>query len=373
MSTTVSVVIPCFRYGHFVEACVDSVLAQESAALHVDVLVIDDASPDDSWDVVRRLPARSPRVSVERHATNRGLVPTVNEGLARATGEYVVVLSADDLLTPGALHRATSALAQHPDASFAYGPVQHLTPRGTIASRAGRPAARRVPGTGFLRSCASTGGNPIWSPEVVARTTAQREVGDYNPRLRHTSDLEMWLRLASVGAVVRLTGPPQAVYRHHGANMSRGQDVGDLANLRSLLDAFQSWYDVAGRRLPEGAELLRRAEHRLARQALRAAGRALDRRDVEQVGPLLHLALTTDPTARRSVGHALVGLKRRSGPWRPPLVLLPPYRRVRDAVRQARRLPPLTARPRRPLEDDGGGDDRGAGPARASTRAGQVD
>ncbi len=105
--------------------------------------------------------------------------------------------------------------------------------------------------------------------------------------------------------------------------MSRGEDVGDLANRRSLLDAFQSWHSAAGHRLPEGDALLQLAEQQIARKALKTASRALDRRDVKQVQPLVELALRIDPTVRRSLRYALVALQRRRGPWRPPLVLLP--------------------------------------------------
>src|SRR4029079_17735868 len=97
----VSVVIPCYRYGHFLPECVRSVLDQDG--VDVDVTVIDDASPDDSAEAGRRLAAEDARVRTIVHATNQGHILTYNEGLAAAGGEYVVLLSADDLLAPGAL------------------------------------------------------------------------------------------------------------------------------------------------------------------------------------------------------------------------------------------------------------------------------
>ena len=67
---TVSVVIPCYRYGRFLPGCVRSVLGQE----HVDVrvLIIDDASPDDSAQVAARLAAEDERVEFRRHRVNAG-------------------------------------------------------------------------------------------------------------------------------------------------------------------------------------------------------------------------------------------------------------------------------------------------------------
>ncbi len=87
---SVSVIVPCFNYGHFLEGCVQSVLAQ--AGVDVRVLVIDDLSTDDSAEVARRLAAREDRVELREHRENLGLIATANEGLEWAQGEYVVLL-----------------------------------------------------------------------------------------------------------------------------------------------------------------------------------------------------------------------------------------------------------------------------------------
>ncbi len=117
--STVSVVIPCYGYGHLLPRCVESALSQPD--VDVDVLIIDDCSVDDSFEVARRLAAADPRITAIRHPENRGHIATYNEGLACATGDYTVLLSADDLLTPGSLARAASVLDDNPDVGFVYG------------------------------------------------------------------------------------------------------------------------------------------------------------------------------------------------------------------------------------------------------------
>src|SRR5579859_8195239 len=108
--SSVSVVIPCYKYGHYLEECVASVL-DDQEGVDVRVLVIDDASPDDSAEVARKIAAREPRVEVLVHTVNRGNVATFNEGLFEwADGDYSLLLSADDRLTPGALRRASDLL-----------------------------------------------------------------------------------------------------------------------------------------------------------------------------------------------------------------------------------------------------------------------
>ena len=96
---SVSVVIPCYNYGHLLDDAVTSVL-DDQEGIDVRVLIIDDASHDDSADVARKIADRDPRVEVIVHTANRGHIATYNEGLLEwADGDYSVLMSADDRLT----------------------------------------------------------------------------------------------------------------------------------------------------------------------------------------------------------------------------------------------------------------------------------
>src|SRR5438067_328538 len=99
----VDVIVPCYNYGHLLEDCIRSVLSQQD--VDVRILLMDDASTDETESIGRRL-AADRRVEYRRHRVNRGHIATYNEALACLTGDYCLILSADDLLTPGALMRA---------------------------------------------------------------------------------------------------------------------------------------------------------------------------------------------------------------------------------------------------------------------------
>ena len=170
MTASVSVVIPCYNYGHFLGAAVGSAL-DDQPGMEVRVLVIDDASTDGSAEVARAIAARDPRVQVLAHATNRGHIATYNEGLLDwADGDYSVLLSADDRLAPGALRRATALLDAHPEAGFAYGhPVRF---REGTPPRAAKTTVRGWsvwPGRWWLERRCRTCISCISSPEVVVR------------------------------------------------------------------------------------------------------------------------------------------------------------------------------------------------------------
>ena len=130
---SVSVVIPCYKYGRFLPGCVRSVLDQEG--VDVRVLIIDDASPDDSAQVALDLAADDERVEARVHEVNKGHIATYNEGLLEwADGDYSVLISADDL------HDARLAGPRDRRHGGQPGHRVRLRPRGVVA---GRPAAAR--------------------------------------------------------------------------------------------------------------------------------------------------------------------------------------------------------------------------------------
>jgi glycosyltransferase involved in cell wall biosynthesis len=273
--TSVSVVIPCYNYGHFLEDAVTSVL-DDQESVNVRVLIIDDASPDGSAEVARGIAARDSRVEVAVHATNKGHIATYNEGLLEwADGDYSVLMSADDRLTPGALRRATDFLDAHPGVGFVYG--NPLWFRGDTPLPTARTRVRGWsvwPGQLWLERRFRQLQSGISSPEVVVRTSLQKRVGGYDARLPHLGDTEMWIRLAANADVGYLRGADQAYYRRHEQNMSSA--YGPLLSLRQYRLAFETVLDRCSERLSDAARLSDLVHRKLAWEALVAAARTYD-------------------------------------------------------------------------------------------------
>lgn len=309
---SVSVVVPCYGYGRYLRDCVASLLSQTGVDL--EVLVIDDASPDGTPQVARELAESDARVKYVRHAHNRGHLATYNHGLSLASGEFIALVSADDILTPGSLARASSALRQNPSASFAYGPVvgiDHDEPGLTAHHLAESEApfgSVLISGLQWANAVCSKGMNDLSSPEVLVRGTAQRQVDGYRDDLPHAGDLEMWLRLATVGDVVELQGPVQAVHRWHKRNMSQGYSskVDDLRQLELAFAVFESRAQLTW---PERTPMLDGIRQRLARRSLRQAVRHIEPGmtvEGKQTGiGFLTFAGELDPSIRRSVLYRL--------------------------------------------------------------------
>lgn len=329
---TVSVVVPCYRYGHFLPQCVTSVTSQ--VGVDVQVLIIDDASGDGSADVAMALAAQDDRVHVVVHAQNQGHLATYDEGFAWADGAFTVLLSADDLLVPGCLARATALMEQHPEVGFVYGRsvyfVDQLPP---LRTGPGRPHV--WDGHDWARKRFRQGCNVISSPEVVVRTALLREVGGFRAGLTHAGDLELWLRLAAHADVGYVRGADQALYRKHQTSMSRSTHGTHLADLRQRLGAFDALRDGQVP-LPDLDRLHAAASRALAREALWRASRAYDRgrTSVVPVDELVAFAQQADPGATRLKEWHGLQLRRRLGPglapWLQPLLLTAVSHRLRS-------------------------------------------
>ena len=120
----VSVVIPCYEQAHFLPDAIESALAQTRPK--VEVIVVDDGSPDTTAEVV----ARYPGVRCVRQE-NRGVAEARNAGFRASGGEYVLFLDADDRLTPNAVEAHLLCFAEHPEAGFVVGEIDQTADDGS--------------------------------------------------------------------------------------------------------------------------------------------------------------------------------------------------------------------------------------------------
>ncbi|GAA1807042.1 hypothetical protein GCM10009682_31260 [Luedemannella flava] len=292
---TVSVVVPCYNYGHYLRGCVGTILDQHDVDL--DVLIIDDASPDGSVAVAHELAAADPRVRVIAHEVNKRHIATYNEGLAAAKGDYVVLLSADDLLAPGALGRATALMERNPDVGLVYG----YSPLFDDVPPTARTSVRSWSvwsGPHWLDLVSRRGRNPVATPEVVMRTHLVQQLGGYDARLPHSADFFMWLQAAAHGSIGRVNGADQAFYRVHGANMHRSEAfAGALKDISERERAFALFFDEDGAHVAGREAMLAAARLAMAEELLRHAADA-GRGDAEAARPLVDLALRMSPHVR---------------------------------------------------------------------------
>ncbi len=200
----VSVIIPCYNYGRYIESAIDSVLRQTFQNL--EIIVVDDGSNDPKTIALFQKLAK-PKTRVLRQA-NRGLPGARNAGIRHAKGKYVCCLDADDTLEPTYLEKAISLLESTPGAALAYSWVQLFGDEQTIW--------RTEPFD--LEKLLSY--NHISVAAVFSRA-AWKQVGGYCEEMRQGyEDWEFWINLGTRGLHGNLI--PEALFNHrrHGRTMT---------------------------------------------------------------------------------------------------------------------------------------------------------
>jgi len=115
---TLSVVVPNYNHARYLEGALRAHVEQTRPPL--EVIVVDDASTDESCSVVERAAARHPSVRLVRHARNLGVNAAMNRGLREARGDYVCFSAADDLVTPQFAARSLEVAAAYPAAGLCF-------------------------------------------------------------------------------------------------------------------------------------------------------------------------------------------------------------------------------------------------------------
>jgi glycosyltransferase involved in cell wall biosynthesis len=298
---SIDVAVPCYQYGRFLRDSVGSILSQAVGNLRV--LIIDNASTDNSLEVANQLASEDPRVGVCAHRTNLGHHASYNEAIEWASADYFTLLDADDLLAPGCLARAITIMEQHPNVVFVYGQEQAasfaareqppfdpsnleaswtILDSRTILEELCHVVDRIVPGL-----------NP--GTTIVRRTNVQKKIGYYRKEIAHADDLEMWLRLASAGDVAR-TSAIHGIRRLHGSQVSEAYREIPLYLFTQRHEAFASFFQHEGRSMPNAKSLNRLVRTKLAKEALWSGLWLVKHGNEEEGAKLVEFALRLAPT-----------------------------------------------------------------------------
>lgn len=204
----ISVVVPCHNYGPYLPEALQSVLTQSRAA--DELVVIDDGSSDETAAVIQAFVSSHPSTIVLSRSPARGVVDTFNAGVLASSGQLVVILSADDRMSPNYLESLEMALAD-PRSSFAYASLHYFGTRsGTWIAPRFDP--RRLSKSNFVNGSA------------MFRRDLFNAVGGFDKHFESIGmeDWAFWLGALDVGAVG--VGVPECwleYRRHNGASRNR--------------------------------------------------------------------------------------------------------------------------------------------------------
>ncbi|MHB8124394.1 MAG: glycosyltransferase [Desulfitobacteriaceae bacterium] len=211
----VSVVIPTYNHSRYIRESVGSALGQTYPNL--EVLVVDDGSTDKTKDVLVNN-AYIPQINYI-YKTNGGTSSALNAGIARATGEYISWLSADDVFRPEKIARQVAKMESEPGLGFSYSSFAVIDASGKIQYEIHSPyyGNKKEMVIRLSEGCFINGST------VIMRKAALEKVGGFDESLPQAHDYDLWLRLIRAFPF----GFQDEIllnYRWHGENMSQQPD-----------------------------------------------------------------------------------------------------------------------------------------------------
>jgi glycosyltransferase involved in cell wall biosynthesis len=210
----VSVIVAVYNGERFLGATLESIFAQDYTP--IEVIVVDDGSKDGSADIARSFEG----VNLLRQS-NAGPAAARNAGLDTASGEFVAVVDADDVVPPDKLSVQISYLLDHPHVSCVLGRQEWIDPPTWLQRDA---------------IYGELGGIP--SSSAVLRADTLRQLDGYDPTFRTGEDMDLLIRMRERGLEIIVLPNVVQRRRFHGDNLSvvPGPPQQRLRSLKAKLD-----------------------------------------------------------------------------------------------------------------------------------------
>jgi GT2 family glycosyltransferase len=209
----ISVVLPVHNGAAYIVDAVSSILAQTYRDF--ELIVVDDGSADGTRDLLIALAASDPRLLVLPEP-RRGLVGSLNHGIAIARGSLIARMDADDVALPTRFAAQVDYLDANPDCVVVGTSILKVNAAGQPTKKSA--SAWQRPTFDPRAFPPQIGGVP--HPTAMIRATALAEVGGYRPYFYNAEDRDLWARLWTVGRIHQL--PDVALrYRVHAGSVTR--------------------------------------------------------------------------------------------------------------------------------------------------------
>lgn len=231
----VTVIIPCYNYGHFLPASLESVLQQTYA--HWECIVVDDGSTDDTKEVVAAFAAKDKRFKYI-YQSNKGMSAARNAGIKAASGEFLQFLDSDDLIERRKLEVQAAFLKEHPEVDVVYGDARFFPsdePQKLFYSIDGKNTRPRNKVSGGRDSLLKY--MLVDNIFVISAPLLRQEVpgrcGWFDEGLRALEDWDFWLRCLECGVQFRFleAGETFTLIRYHRQSVSKDRTAMLRANV----------------------------------------------------------------------------------------------------------------------------------------------
>jgi len=201
----VSIITPSFNQARYIEATIQSVLAQDYP--RIEYIIVDGGSTDGTVDIIKKyshhlesdsLLSESQKQSsgIHKHSIawwvseqDKGQTDAINKGFARTNGEILAWINSDDTYEPGAVSAAVKYLQEHPDVGLVYGDCNFINEEGRVIGKfASAQTSYHLLRQGYVH---------IPQQTMFLRADLWKQVGPLDPSFYFAMDYDLWTRISA--------------------------------------------------------------------------------------------------------------------------------------------------------------------------------
>jgi len=236
-----SIVIPAFNVECYLGLCLDSVI---SSVAHCGlrttpkVIVVDDGSTDGTFEIARNFANKQARITVIRHEENRGVSTARNTGIDQASGDWILMLDADNLLAPDALITIPESIKNAPDVDVLVLAMDLVDEEGRTLGKFYGDRIQSDPGQQLRENpYRLLSDNFIDNFSVIRRKIALDQ--RYDETLSQLEDWDFWIRaMFSYGAKFIFIPTVCGSYRLRSQSLTRSFSVANVEYLDTLIQIY---------------------------------------------------------------------------------------------------------------------------------------
>lgn len=230
----ISIITVTHNREAFIREAIDSILAQTFKDW--ELLVIDDASTDNTENIVNEYILKDPRIKYFKNEKNLGIARTRNKGLELALGEYIAPLDSDDKwLDNSKLQKQVEFLDINQDYALLGGGIIHIDANSNNTKKVLFPVYDSVIRNIILQF------NPFVQSTLLFRKKVALDLGGYSTSYMICDDYDLWLK---IGLKYKFTNIPQVLagYRIHGTNITHTKRLTTAREILEIVKLYAPYY-----------------------------------------------------------------------------------------------------------------------------------
>ena len=230
----ISIIITTYNRGNFICEAIHSALSQSFSDW--EMIIIDDASEDDTEEIVKKYLEKDSRIKYIKNDKNIGKAKTYNKALSIAISQYIAPLDSDDIwLDRDKLKKQVDFLDANPDYALLGGGIMHIDAHSKPIKKVLFPVYDSVIRNIILQF------NPFAQSTLLYRKNVALECGGYSTEYKISDDYELWLK---IGLKHKFTNIPQVLsgYRIHGGNITHTKRLTAAREILEIVRKYAQYY-----------------------------------------------------------------------------------------------------------------------------------